>query len=417
MAGVKTRNKSVNSAMRHQLMTCLERDINTTPLFDPESFEEGSLEEKLDQVIEAMEKLNERFVKVHNIVNDAQDGIDTRLEGTSAQVLDSQEKIQELEEENQQLRFELDLLKSLIYKHSADLTSLRDKTTSCTAQKMSLNLTIQGILGDCENFKDDNCKGKVSSFLKDTMKLEIAKENIVSAYRQGPYKKDQNRSIIVKCKDKATKVAILKNKNKLKDVKNDKDMPYYINKQLPEAYVETNREIREIIKVAKKKAKDAGQDIPDIKVKERKVYVNKQPQIKALQIVKPQDLFVDKAEQEKLDKIKFYHSDTKTDQGSAFTGFVAKCSNITEARRAYVKIKQLYTDADHIIAAFTNRNTTGYQDDREFGAGHKLLKTIQDQQTNNIAVYVVRRFGGKLLGAARHDHIKQVALEALAKIP
>ena len=201
--------------------------------------------------------------------------------------------------------------------------------------------------------------------------------------------------MVVKC-DKVTRDKILKNKSNLKDKKNDKDKPYYVNKQLPEEYVETNREIRELIRNAKKKAADEGcLDSTTIKVKDHKVYVNKQPVVKQLLVPKPQDLFLDRSDQERIDKIKLHNSDTKSEQGSSFTAFAAKCSNIAEVRRGYTKMKQLFSDADHIVAAFINRNSEGFQDDREFGAGHRVLTTLKEQNSMNIAVFVVRRFGGK----------------------
>ena len=80
-------------------------------------------------------------------------------------------------------------------------------------------------------------------------------------------------------------------------------------------------------------------------------------------------------------------------------------------------MKQLFADADHIVAAFINRNSEGFQDDREFGAGHRVLATLKEQNSMNIAVFVVRRFGGKQLGPSRHDYFKQVTLEALARLP
>ena len=416
MAGVKTRNKSVNYATRQNLMASLEKDLNSNVLIDHEVFDHADLEGKLDCIVDALAKMDERFFKVHNIINDAQDGLDTRVEASLASSADSQDKIHELEVENSKLRLEVDILKGLLFKQTKEFENVRDKVTTSVAKSMENNITIQGIEGDAEKKKDNDCMAKVQTFLKNQMELQINKEKIHAAYRVGVFTRGKNRTVVVKC-DKSAKSMIMKNKDKLKGLKNSEDLPYYVNKQLPEQYVETNRENREIIRKIKDKAKKDNIDEPIIAIKNFKVHVNKQPIHKQLLPPKPQDLFVDKAEQDKLDKIKFVNSDSKSEKGSSFIGFAAKCSNITEVRRAYVKMKQMFTDADHIVASYVNRNTTGYQDDRVFGAAHKIHKILLNQGSMNIAVFLVRRFGGTLLGPTRHDLYKQVTLEAIAKLP
>ena len=153
-------------------MTALEKEINKQ-LLDPEEFEDGSIEQKMDQIVDAIQTLNLRFSQVHNIVNDVQDGLDPRLEGASAQTTDNQERIEELEQENKKLRFELDLLKNLFFKQHAVTESLREKATLATAKSMSSNVCIVGIDGDKE--KDERCTENVNNFIEKVLEIVIPK--------------------------------------------------------------------------------------------------------------------------------------------------------------------------------------------------------------------------------------------------
>ena len=79
-------------------------------------------------------------------------------------------------------------------------------------------------------------------------------------------------------------------------------------------------------------------------------------------------------------------------------------------------MKQLFPDADHIIAAYIIRNGEGYQDDSEHGASLRMLKTLKDQEVQNTAVFVVRYYGGMRLGPSRHTKIQAVVLDAIARL-
>ena len=89
---------------------------------------------------------------------------------------------------------------------------------------------------------------------------------------------------------------------------------------------------------------------------------------------------------------------------------------MTEVKRAYIRMRQLYPAAAHVIAAYSFKNNEGNQDDREFGASIKILCTIKQQQTiSNVAVFVVRETDSTHIGPKRHILIEKALLEALTK--
>ena len=420
MSGRQTRNKSqtdqTDSIAKRKLMASLENAINTEELYDQVEFEKGDIEVKLDQIVNAMDKINDRFTLVHNIINDASDGLDIRIDTNIDSNRDNAENMEALQVENKQLRQELDLVKGLLFKYDEEVITLRNQITTLTARSMSNNVVVTGITGDAEDPRKENCKEKSIAFLKKTMKLEVDNKHLQVAHRIGQFNPESTtaRPMVMRCHP-TLKAKILAKRTSLKDITNEEGAHYYVNKQIPDQWAEENRERREQIRTAKDKAQQVGQNV-DIKIQNRVVYVNHQPIRKFLEVPKPRDLFVDKQEQEKIDKIKTYHSDEYTKKGSSFTAHAVKCSSMTEVRRAYIKMKQLYPDATHIPTAYIIKNGEGYQDDREHSASSKMLNVLKNNDIQNLAVFVVRYYGGIHLGPTRHQMIQDAIIEVIAKL-
>ena len=85
------------------------KDMNQIPLFDHNELEKEDPETKFDQIISALNVLNNRFEIVHNILNNAQDGIDPRIDALADSQVDQDEDIEALQKENKKLRSEVDL--------------------------------------------------------------------------------------------------------------------------------------------------------------------------------------------------------------------------------------------------------------------------------------------------------------------
>ena len=206
------------------------------------------------------------------------------------------------------------------------------------------------------------------------------------------------------------------NKSRLKGVKNSRDRPIYINTQEPDAYTAMRKEVSHGIKKIKEINKSKqGQKI-SFQVKKRLLFVDDKPMSKAITVPKVMDLFVDEEEQLKMDKIKFISTDPVSEEGSVFTAFACKASNMSEITRAYRRLKQIHPSATHISMAFDCLKKQGNHDDGEYGAGLVIQKRIEEQKMMNRAVFVIRNYGGKRLGPKRFDIIDKLALQALVKI-
>ena len=131
----------------------------------------------------------------------------------------------------------------------------------------------------------------------------------------------------------------------------------------------------------------------------------------------PIELFVDRVEREKMDKIKFAVSDTCALQGSEFIGFSFKTGQFAEVKRAYRKLKTIHPSADHIVAAYNLRNTSGYQDDGETGSGSRLLyNVLKESKPTNVVVFVVRYKNGLNIGPTRFELLEQAAEQAATRL-
>ena len=155
-----------------------------------------------------------------------------------------------------------------------------------------------------------------------------------------------------------------------------------------------------------------------IEVKDHQVYAGGVPVPKFLPKVEINELFPDKTERDKQAKIILSASDVIGAHKSTFMSYAAVTKNIHEIRRAYHKVCILHPGADHVVAAYINNQHTGYQDDDEYGAGHRILKHLKENfsDTKNISVFMVRNYGGIKLGPNRFQHMKDSVTDAVNRL-
>ena len=114
--------------------------------------------------------------------------------------------------------------------------------------------------------------------------------------------------------------------------------------------------------------------------------------------------------------------DEITKNGSIFFGFSAKVHSLQEVVMGYKQLRYRFLDATHVMCGYKimDQDVAHMQDcvdGGELGAGRKLLKVINDEGYENVAVYVVRFHRGPNLGPVRFDMISTAAKSALEKLP
>ena len=399
-------------------------------IIDAEDFIKQSLEEQVVEMVSTLNKLIEKVIEVDIAINHDSDGIHTKIctaqttvdatqleiqnvskkyDGVNAKVSSNTQELQDLKAENV-------VLKGIVQKQSNQLKTMNSKIAMLTARSMQNNIIISGL--QKVSSKKENCKNAVITFLKQQVEIDVEDNEIIVAHRIGQYRWNATkpRLMLVRCVEQL-KERIFKNVKNLKDKKDSTGNPFYVNKQLPDELAEQNRAIRQTIKEQKDKEDGlSAHDKTKIEVKNRKVYFDGEEVIQHLKPVTCVEMFPDKPEREKQEKIKLYSADPHSENNSNFQVYACKAGQIHEVRRAYRKVQRLHPAVDHVVAAYVIRNHKGYQDNREHGAAHKLLKTLENEGCNNVAVYVVQSFGGKHMGSRRFEVINECGLQAIRRL-
>ena len=379
----------------------METRYKCPPPIDIATFEKQSNTEKMGNIISTMNGLCQKMSEIDTQNNHETDGIQVNQDKSAKELAKAIK--------------ENGILKGLVQRQFCQIRDLNEKVAHLTAKSMDQNLTISGLEGDKPK---EACKDNVITFFKSEVEIDAEHNEILVAHRLGKYSKQQKRPrlMVVKCSYEL-KERVLNNASNLKEKANSAGEAFYINKQLPEKVMEQNREIRQTVKELKEQ--EDGLPVRDrsrIEVRSKTVFVNGEPKEKELLPPEPMDLFPDDHELEKIQKMKLSSSDVTTEKGSDFQAFAIKTNNIAEVQRAYRKVRSLHAGATHVVAAFNMKSKSGYQDDDEHGAGHKLLKKIKDMKKINVSVFVTRYFGGTKLGPHRFDVMKDVAAQAIGRI-
>ena len=177
-----------------------EDQLEEMPVIDMQHFKMVGENDKLDLLMAAINKINTNFYyKMEDIrtrLLGETDGVITKLDNIQSKIeklerdaevdearienlesfipnMKSMEKrIIQLEQQNCEFRDEIAVLRGFTQVHDKAILSHSTKIADLTQRSMSNNITIQGILGDS---KDENCKEKVLTFMRDCMKCQWKK--------------------------------------------------------------------------------------------------------------------------------------------------------------------------------------------------------------------------------------------------
>ena len=75
-------------------------------------------------------------------------------------------------------------------------------------------------------------------------------------------------------------------------------------------------------------------------------------------------------------------------------------------------MRQLHPSTTHIVAAYILKNSDGYQDDREFGAGYRIKDYMVKNAHSNVAVFMVRYHAGPNIDPKQHRLYEKAAVGA-----
>lgn len=133
-------------------------------------------------------------------------------------------------------------------------------------------------------------------------------------------------------------------------------------------------------------------------------------------------LVLPSTEEQRIDEnIEIFEGATRDQNDSIFVGYAARVKKMEQVEGAYREVRRAHPDATHVMCAFRfpGENPTksfGMADDGENGGARRILAKINQEKMYNIAVYVVRYYGGTNLGPDRFSFIETVALSAISEL-
>lgn len=337
---------------------------------------------------------------------------------TNHRVQDLQDKYEEhdgeiddLQAELKETQFQLKLVTSIVSRQEQQIGFLSRKITEIQQREMSANVVISGI----QESPNEKPIQLFNNFVTDQLELQVY-NSVHRAYRIGT---GETRPIIAELRDPDQKRKLFGNANKLKGKQNPKGNYYFMSDHLPEELNEERRRVNQLFAENKKKPK--GYKL-EMELKRGELIINQEPYKKALKVPTTQEIVnPSEAMYKQVEDIDIVKGGEEHQGNSTFASFAAAVESIEDVRAAYLKLKMKYADATHISCAFRlpGANTPAnqdYVDDGEFGCGRTMLKTLKTEGLMNVAVFVMRYYGGKHLGIQRYNIFRQLTNKAVKEL-
>lgn len=398
---------------------------------------EDTIEDPKGGISVNLAKVQEKVNNLHTDIHGAVSGLAVQIKKLTTTANENSTKIIRMEnsqsrmaallDENKRLVHELQIMQGLVQKVQQQASQNSTQVLELTKRGMEQNLMLHGVDDSIEK-EDSNdevftnrerCKHSALKFFKEVMNLNLTIEDIWKAHRVGSYKAGKVKPLIVKLAYNA-KELVMENLSTLKNKSNPiTKQVYFINEQIPEGISETRKQASNRAKILKEaNDKKPKEERSNIFVINDKVLVD--GQVKEPEIIPPQpsQLFLDKDSQNRVDILqsKFVETDLEILRNSEFRALAVKVHSIQETQDAYIAAAQRYPAVDHIMMGYAFRDKavkSGFCDDREYGAGTRIRKTIFETKTRNTAVFVLRKYGGVHLGFNRFQIIENMARKAI----
>ena len=163
--------------------------------------------------------------------------------------------------------------------------------------------------------------------------------------------------------------------------------------------------------------KKAGDNPIGIKVKDNLLYVNNQIQQEVIQPLQLTDILqMDIEDRDDLEQVSLTKGESLTEKGNELVSYAVKTHSLSEARKAYRRVRQLHPDADHIVCAYKIVGYEGCCDDREHMMGLKLWRLLTTKGKQDCVVFVSKKYSGARLGPRRFLLYQNLAAAALNKV-
>lgn len=388
---------SVSEELENQdmcpLEDCRKNAKNTEKIIDMITRLQLSVDDVLGKVSAQEQITTSHAIRVQNLEEDVQK---------------NEKSIDEMAEELKETQFQLKLVTNTVIKQDQQIALLNQKIIEMQRREMAANLVITGI----PETPNEKPLQLFNNFVTEQLELQ----ELIPALKAFRVGFGSNRPLVVELRYAENKNKLFASATKLKGKTNSKGGPYFMSDHLPESLNEERRRANELF--AENKKKTTANQL-DMAFNRGKLVINEEPYMKAIHPPSLKEIFNPSEELwEKAKDINIVHGMNDLQKGSHFKSFAAAVEDFGEIHAAMVKLRMKYADATHISCAFRlpGANTPinqDFVDDGEYGCGRTLLKVLKQEQLMNIAIFIVRYYGGTHLGVARFDLFRIIAKAAI----
>jgi hypothetical protein len=311
-------------------------------------------------------------------------------------------EIRSLQEDVTRLQDQLKIAIGRITRAEKERDDMREELLQLEARMMRDNLMFYNIEEPAEE-PTHNCELTLKTFLTKEMKIrdvDMEKINFDRVHRIGKKVGNKKRPIVAKFNPADGKRIVMDHVKNL-----DKVKKYGVNDQLPRELEERKKKLLPAFKEARKDNKQPKWQLDKLVIGKN---VKKAHKDKVL------DINSDTTHMAASMTAK--HAPPKSYGGSSFRGHNV---NVAHQDDIIPALHVLYSDervarAQHNVYAYRLENGTEHcEDDGEWGGGRVLLQLLREHNITNRLVCVTRWYGGKHLGRARFDYIREAGSMSL----
>lgn len=334
-----------------------------------------------------------------------------RLQDLQERVAENEGNMEDIEKELKDTKFQLQVVSNIVIKQDEQISFLKQKISEIQHREMAANIVISGI----PEFKNEKPLMLFNRFVEKGLELQ----ELVPANRAFRIGSGQNRPLIVELRHPENKGKLFSSASKLKGEKNENGGSYFLSDHLPEDQNEKRRRINELISENKKKPTSHQLDMT---LKKGNLLINEEPYSKSIAAPTAKDLLdPDEALYDKADELEFVRGGDDLQEKSKFISYAVAVQDLEDIHAAILKLRMKYVDATHVACAYRlpGANTPqnqDYVDDGEFGCGRAMLKVLKEEKYMNMAVFMVRFYGGKLLGVKRFEIFRNLTKSAITAL-
>ena len=306
-----------------------------------------------------------------------------------------------LEEELKITKDQNVIMEGRLIRAEKEIDNLKEQYLITEARSMRDNLMFYNIPESSKGAQEDASK-TLKSFLADEMRIndeELKQVRFDRVHRIGQKKNDKPRVIVAEFNPSYGKNIVMRHCKNL-----DRTKRYGVNEQLPRELEERKKHLLPKFREARDAQQKPKWSMDKLIVNDR-VTQMKQDCVRDINL-NTTDIAA---------SMKIESAPHRTYRKSTFQGHhtaIRTQDDIIPALHAIYALSGV-ARANHNIYAYRleagDQIIEHFSDDREWGAGRKVLELLREHNVTNKLVCVSRWYGGINLGQARFDHIKEAA--------